>query len=171
MIDKDNYSEKNFVDRAARLRDCIIQQGLGDPNQIKGCSELEISKLEKEYNVMLPQSYKTFLRNFGHGLGGRIMRECDILYSDIFSLTNIIRNEILVDEGDPCLPDKAFIFSGRYNEQFMFFDANGLAEEPPIYYYMIDEENFTKIGDSIFDIVEGETKSSLEIKLYQEKRK
>jgi hypothetical protein len=171
MKDKDNCSEKNFIDRAAHLRNCIIQQGLGDPNLIKGCSELEISKLGKEYNVVFPQSYKIFLRNFGHGLGGRIMRECDILYNDIFSLTNIIKNEILIDEGDPCLPETAFVFSGRYNEQFMFFDANGLVEEPAILYYMIDEENFTKIGDSIFDILEREVKSSLEIKLYQERRK
>lgn len=152
MQDINNDSEKNFIDRAIQLKNNIIQQGLGNPELIKGCSESEISKLEQHYKIKLPQSYKIFLRYFGHGLGGGIMKECDILYDDIFSLTNVAKNEILIEEGDPSLPDKAFVFSGRYNEQFMFFDASGLVEEPPVFLYMIDDENFTQIGDSVFDI-------------------
>ncbi|MEM8718336.1 MAG: SMI1/KNR4 family protein [Cyanobacteria bacterium P01_G01_bin.39] len=143
---------KTNNDRAANLKKQIIKQGIGRPDLIKGCSEPEISKLEQKYNVIFPQSYKIFLKNFGHGLGGVIMKECDILYNDAFELTNVLRNEILIEEGDPVLPDKAFVFAGRYNEQFMFFDASGLIEEPPIFLYMIDEKDFSKIGNSVFDV-------------------
>ena len=160
-----------MVNRAIGLKEKIIKQGMGHPDLIKGCSESEILKLEQEYNVVLPQSYKIFLENFGHGLGGGIMKEIDILYNDIFSLTNVIRNEILIDEGDPVLQDKAFVFTGRYNEQFMFFDASGLEQEPAIMYYMIDEDSFRKIGDSIFDIIEGEVEDSLSIKRYREQNR
>lgn len=160
-----------MIDKVIGLKEKIIKQGIGEPDLIKGCSESEILKLEQEYNVILPPSYKIFLKNFGHGLGGKIMKEIDILYNDIFSLTNIIKNEILIDEGDPILPDKAFVFAGRYNEQFMFFDASGLEKEPAIMYYMIDEDNFRKIGDSIFDIIEEEVEVSLSIKRYRKQNR
>ena len=36
---------------------------------------------------------------------------------------------------------------------------------------MIDEDSFRKIGDSIFDIIEGEVEASLSIKRYREQNK
>ena len=77
----------------------------------------------------------------------------------------------LVEDGDPVLPEQAFVFSGRYNEQFMFFDASGTAEEPSIYYYHIDEGNFNETVDSVFDVVEAEVKQSLRIQQWREKNK
>ena len=40
-----------------------------------------------------------------------VMNDIDILYDDISGLTNLLRNEVLIDEGDPVLPEKAFVFS------------------------------------------------------------
>lgn len=171
MKEQNYNSNQKMIDQAIGLKEKIIKQSIGHPDLIKGCSESEILKLEQEYSVILPQSYKIFLEHFGHGLGGGIMKEIDILYNDIFSLTHVIRNEILIDEGDPILPDKAFVFTGRYNEQFMFFDASGLEKEPTIMYYMIDEDSFRKIGDSIFDIIEGEVADALGIKSYREQNR
>lgn len=169
MKNSNNCSKINFLDRAKQLKNYILFQDLGIPDLIKGCSKLEILQLEKKYAVILPRSYKVFLENFGRGLGGKIMRDCDVLYDDIFSLTNIIRNEILIDDGDPVLPNKAFVCVGRYNEQFMFFDASGMIEEPDIYYYHIDEGNFRKIADSIFEIIEDELEVSYELEKYRKK--
>lgn len=160
-----------MIDKAIKLKEKIIKQAVGYSDLIKGCSESEILKLEQKYNIVLPPSYKIFLKFFGHGLGGRVMNDCDILYGDIFSLTDTIRNEVLIEEGDPVLPDKAFVFSGRYNEQFMFFDASGLKREPDVMYYMIDEDNFSKIGESVFDIIESEVESSVRRKFYREQNK
>ena len=171
MKEQDYQSNQEMIDKAINIKEKIIQQGIGRPDLIRGCSESEILKLEQKYDVILPQSYKTFLKYFGHGLGGGIMKEIDILYNDIFSLTDVIRNEILIEEGDPVLPRKAFVFTGRYNEQFMFFDASGFKKEPAIMYYIIDEDSFRKVGDSIFDIIESELEESLTIKRYREKSK
>lgn len=98
------------------------------------------------------------------------MNDCDILYNDVFSLTKTIRNEILIDEEDPVLPKKAFVFVGRYDEQFMFFDASGIVEEPVIYYYHIDEGDFTETADSVFEIIEDEVGFTREIQQYRRTR-
>lgn len=170
----DNQSqslEKKLIDRAMRLKKDILHQNLGNPKWIKGCSEFEILSSERKYDVILPLSYKVFLRNFGHGLGGRVMKEIDILYNNILDLTNVIKNEVLIEEGDPVLPNKSFVFAGRYNEQFMFFNADGSEEDPAVFYYMINDEKFRKIGDSIFDILEDEVSEALSIKHYREANK
>ena len=171
MKDINFDSDKDFETRAIALKDQMLKLNLADPNLVRGCSKKEIEKLEQDNNVILPKSYRVFLENFGHGIGGAIMKEIDILYDNIFNLTNVIRNEVLIDEGDPVLPNKAFVFTGRYNEQFMFFNADGLEEDPSVFYYMIDDEEFRKIADSIFDIVEDEVEVALSIKHYRERNK
>ena len=155
MNNKNNSSENKFETRARLLKERMLKSNVAKPELIRGCSEKEISDLEKECDVVFPESYKVFLRNFGRGLGGYVMRDIDILLNrNIQSLTNLLRNEILVDEGDPVLPEKAFVFSNRYGEQFTFFDGSGIVKEPPIFYYMEYDKNFKKIGDSVFDILE-----------------
>ena len=68
------------------------------------------------------------------------MKECDLLYEDIFFLADI--SEILIKPEDSYLPEKAFIFSSGYQAQFMFFDADSSEPEPSIFYYPIDNEEF-----------------------------
>ncbi|BAZ45677.1 hypothetical protein NIES4102_27030 [Chondrocystis sp. NIES-4102] len=171
MSNLNNSLEKDITLRAANLKNMMLDLGLANPHLIKGCSKQEIINLESEYNVTLPNSYKVFLENFGHGLEGRVMNDIDILYDQVLPLTSIARNQILIDEGDPVLPEKAFVFCMRYGEQFMFFDASGLVEEPPIFYYMENDTAFKKVGDSIFDILEGEINFSEKIKLRREEIK
>lgn len=148
----------NLASRAMRLKQSILQSEMGKVNLIQGCSEEEIQKLEKQHDVIFPISYRIFLKNFGHGIGGKVMSDIDFLYNSLDSLTDIARNEILIEKEDPILPKQAFVFAMRYGEQFMFYDANGLDEDPPVFYYMEDDKEFTKIGDSIFDIFEEEFK-------------
>lgn len=157
MINENSLKSK-FADRAKQLKAYIIEQNIGISDLIRGCSKSEIIKLEQKYQILLPESYKVFLENFGHGLGGRIMNDCDILYNDIFDLTNTARNEILVEDGDPTLPEKAFVFMGRYKEQFWFFDVDGTTKEPSIYDFHVDDAKFNKTPYSVFDYLESEAK-------------
>ena len=160
MNNKNNSLENHFETRAKLLKNRMLKSNIAKPELIKGCSEKEISDLEKKCDVVFPESYKVFLRNFGHGLGGYVMNDIDILYRNIQSLTDLLRNEILIDEGDPVLPEKAFVFSGRYGEQFTFFDGSGLVKEPHIFYYMEYAKNFKKIGNSVFDLFESEIEAT-----------
>ena len=171
MEDINFDSDKDFETRAKVLKNKMLELDLAKPNLLRGCSEKEIEKLQLDSNVIFPKSYKVFLENFGHGLGGIIMSDIDILYEDIFELTNQLRNEVLIDEGDPILPKNAFVFATRFGEQFMFFDADASSDEPPILYYMENHESFSKVGDSIFDILENEIKRSYQLKVESEERR
>ena len=171
MNNKNNSTENKFETRARLLKDRILKSNVAKPELIKGCSEKEISDLEKKCDVVFPESYKVFLENFGHGLGGIILSDIDILYEDIFGLTDRLRNEVLIYEGDPILPKNAFVFATRFGEQFMFFDTSTATDEPPILHYMENHKSFSKVGNSIFDILEKETQLSYRLKMESEERR
>ncbi|MEM8718335.1 MAG: SMI1/KNR4 family protein [Cyanobacteria bacterium P01_G01_bin.39] len=159
-------SNKDFETRAITIKKIMIELAIADPSLIKGCNHQEIMQLEQENNVSFPQSYKVFLQHFGHGLGGRVMNDIDLLYEDIPGFTNLLRNEVLIEEGDPVLPNKAFVFAARYGEQFMFFDTSTLPMEPPIFYYHMDyDDDFSQAGNSIFDVLEREIQLAYDLKL------
>ena len=132
----------------------MLRLGLAQPNLIKGCSNQEIQKLQKDFNVIFPKSYIVYLENFGHSLGGGLMGEVDVLYDKVGCLTKELRDEVIIEEEGLSIPKSAFVVAARYGEQFMFFDANGLLEEPPILYYMDGDKDFTKVYDSIFGLLE-----------------
>ena len=148
--------KKSLEARKNALYKRIIQPQIGKPELIKGCSEQEIEELEKACGLSLPLSYKVLLRNFGHGFGG-IAYDVEFLYQDVFPLTQIAR-EMLQYEGDPVLPENTFVFAMRYREQFAFFEVKKGIEDPPIFFYMEEDENFTKTDDSIFGFWEAEIK-------------
>ncbi|MEM8718334.1 MAG: SMI1/KNR4 family protein [Cyanobacteria bacterium P01_G01_bin.39] len=158
-------SNQDFHSRAKAIKNIMLELNIAKAELIRGCSQSEIENLEQEHNVMFPESYKIFLSYFGHGLGGKVMSDIEILYDDISGLTNELRNETLIEEGDPILPDKAFVFASRLGEQYMFFDASGILKEPPILYYKENAPNFSLAGNSIFDVLEREVQLSYNLKL------
>lgn len=161
-------SNQDFQSRAKAIKNIMLELDIANAELIKGCSQSEIEHLEQKHNVVLPESYKAFLSNFGHGLGGKVMSDIEILYEDISGLTTELRDETLIEEGDPSLPEKAFVFAARLGEQYMFFDANGILKEPPILYYKENDQNFSQVGDSIFDVLEKEIQLSYNLKVKTE---
>ena len=152
--------KKSVEARATALRNRIIQSKIAKSEYLVGCSNEEIEALEKACKLILPYSYKVFLKNFGHCFGG-IAYDVDFLYQDVFPLTKIARE--ILQEDDPVLPENAFVFAMRYEEQFFFFEAEENNEAPPIFYYMEGDESFSKRYDSIFDLWEGEVELKAEI--------
>lgn len=161
----------DFDTRAIALKNKMIELNIAEPNLVSGCSKEEIEKLEQDNNVIFPKSYRVFLEYFGHGLGGTVMSDINILYEDIQGLTDRLRNEVLIYEGDPILPENAFVFATRFEEQFMFFDVSSSQDEPPILYYMENHESFSQVGKSIFDILEKEIEGWYQLKMESEERK
>ena len=56
-----NNLEANFIDRARDIKAYIIKHNLGTPESVRGCSKLEIIKLEQEYCkqfCMLPMKHR-----------------------------------------------------------------------------------------------------------------
>jgi hypothetical protein len=171
MNNQDSCLENSFELKAKSLKSKMLELNLARPDLIKGCSEKEIFELEKKCNVILPKSYIAFLKYFGHGLGGQIMYDIDILCNKILGLTDFLRNEILIEEEDPLLPEKAFVFSARYGEQYMFFDLENPRNESSIFYYKVDDKEFTFIDKTILDILEKQIELSVSLKNKREQRR
>ncbi|MGF1485801.1 MAG: SMI1/KNR4 family protein [Prochloraceae cyanobacterium] len=149
-----NFYLRDSIARSNELKKRIILSKIATVNQIKGCSNEEISILERSCGLILPYSYKIFLKTFGRG-AGRLMRDMDIFYDSVFKLTEEAR-EILSDTKDPVLPENAFVFTMRYGEQFFFFEINQGIDDPPIFYYLENATEFIKKFNSIWDFVEAE---------------
>lgn len=165
MKNIDSYPNIDYENIAQTLRKEILHHHLFvDRKMIKGCSIQEINKLEQENNVVFPESYKTFLKYFGHGLGGYVMGDIVFLYNEISGLTDYLRNEELIYEQDPILPINAFVFAMRNYEQYMFFDASGIEKEPPILSYKENESKFVEVGKSIWDIIKMEINFAKKLK-------
>ena len=125
----------------------LIDIGYRESN-FKGCSEEEITALEKAQNVKLPKSYKEFLRLMGHGAGGFMSASdhweytCNILYDDWFGLNHYKLSEEDKDN-ERCInshqkycrkiPANLFVFASRLGHDRLCFVADGINENPEIY--------------------------------------
>ena len=148
--------DKNFVQRVETLKKEMLELGYIQPNLAKGCSEQEIQKLQQEYDVIFPTSYIVCLKNFGHSFGGDIFQEIDFHYESIFKSNQYWRSIFEIDE-IPHFPEKSFVIASRYGGQCVFFNADGTLEEPPIFNYLIGEDEFIKSNsDTVFDVIEGQ---------------
>jgi SMI1 / KNR4 family (SUKH-1) len=148
----------NYKDKAQDIYTRLIESSLAMPSQIKGCTEEEIIFLEHKYNIILPDSYKLFLRIFGHGHGHYMMEDLDILYDRILSITDFVNTRVFTERNKPdMLPSNIFVFASRYREQFFFFDTDLDEEDPPYYYYYWDnDEEIVKYDESMWCFIESE---------------
>ena len=161
MNNSNNELKKALDDRASHLYQRIIQSQLAAPEQIEGCSEQEIKKLEQTYELPLPYSYKVFLRYFGRRLYG-IATDLEFVYPNVLSLTQYARDidREIQEEGDfnpeELLPQNAFVFARRYTMEFWYFLAEEDVDNPSIFFDECDGNAARKIQESIFDFWEAE---------------
>lgn len=149
-----NIREQLMI-RANELKNRMINSGIADPTKIKGCLEEEILVLEKACGLLLPYSYKVFLRYFGHSFGGRLMNDVEINYNSVFSFIEDLK-EFRADDEEPKFPPNTFFFSARYKEQYLFFQVDDSIDDPPVFHWMVDNEYFRQTSDSIFEFLEEE---------------
>ncbi len=117
------------------------------------CSEYEIAFLEQEFNVILPESYKKFLRLMGRGAGGFLETDhWDAFYP---YLLEIGQGDQYADYCDG-LPSHYFVFASRLGGIFLFFIADGTDDEdPPVYAFGDNYDGtFRKIYDSFWGFFE-----------------
>ncbi|HAW30858.1 MAG TPA: hypothetical protein DCY03_22515 [Planctomycetaceae bacterium] len=134
----------------------LIASKAAEPHQIQGCSESEIKRVCEASRLSLPESYLEFLRAIGKG-AGRFMCEVD-QYFDVMLNLNAEAEETLenFEEGKLSLPEKAYVFSMRFGEQFLFFIADGINDNPPIFYYYEGNGEFTDLKKSFWEVIETE---------------
>lgn len=143
---------KNVIEE---LKKMLGTKGITKTNDFVGCSESEINKLEKHFNLRLPLVYKEFLREMGHK-AENYQVGTNMFYDDLFKLREQFEG-ILDDNGNPfLLKDSIFVFSGHQGVIFHFFDTEENSVDPPVYGYCDGDENMRLIYDKysvyLFDI-------------------
>lgn len=141
-----------------RLTDIEIR-----PHQIVGCTEREVEHVCFTAGLPLPASYRTLLRTIGKGAGW-FMRDIDMFYPKMIGLNaeavDLLNNW---EKGQLLLPNHAFVFGIRCWEQFTFFIADEGLDDPPIFYYYEGDHQFTRVADSLWDLIECELMQSEDI--------
>jgi hypothetical protein len=98
------------------------------------CLPAEVAALEGELGVKLPAAYRAYLLHMG--------RSPDVFVGTDWALRYLRRLQsgartLLTENGEPFeLPPKAFVFLMHQGYQFMYFIADGLNDDPAVYYYL-----------------------------------
>ncbi|MBS1953332.1 MAG: SMI1/KNR4 family protein [Cyanobacteria bacterium SZAS-4] len=101
---------------------------------------IHTASIEKEHGVLLPNSYKTFLRLIGQDAGDFLVdNHSDAFFRHLSTLgTKTDFSDILevLSEKNKALteiPEKAFVFLERLGAFYMYFVADGSSDDPPIF--------------------------------------
>ncbi|WP_426446371.1 SMI1/KNR4 family protein [Paenibacillus sp. S-38] len=76
----------------------LLDDGIAEPEEIRGCSEEEVRGFEKENNLRLPGHYRNLLLMAGHG-AGRLLRGTDIHWGQVTGLREATE-ELLSEKSD-----------------------------------------------------------------------
>lgn len=107
----------------------LIETGMVSPNEIIGCSELELQNIEKIAPGPLPNSYKSFLKHMGKGAGS-LFEGSDIYYPELLECKDAA-SRLLKHSVFP-LPDTAFVFYQHQDYLFMYFLTDS-GDDPSVY--------------------------------------
>jgi len=99
----------------------------------------QVKALEQHLGFLLPSSYQAYLMIAGDSPPPALTgSDCHADY--LFDLREW-GEELLGECGNPFkLPDHAVVFLMHQGYQFLYFDADGINEDPPVFFYF---ENWT----------------------------
>ncbi len=108
----------------------LVEAGIVNENRIVGCTEDEIQSIEREYNVVLPHSYKTFLRLMGRNAGD-FYAEAGFYYPALLENRRIAENVLRESSPLYVLSPTQFVFLERFATAILFFDT-ATSDDPPV---------------------------------------
>jgi SMI1 / KNR4 family (SUKH-1) len=116
----------------------IESGGLARPAEIAGCTQEEVSSLEKRFGIVLPEIYRDWLRVMGRG-AGHYLEGSDAFYPGLLELRDAA-GELLRENGQPfSLAQDAFVFLMHQGYQFLYFRTEPLDPDPPVILYLEGE--------------------------------
>jgi len=117
-----------------------------------GCSGAEIAALESRFGVRLPGPYRKFLSRFGRDRqASSVLGGSDYFVPVLFEL-RAWAEELLQENGSQFqLHPQDFVALMHQGYQFFYFRADGLSDDPPVFYYCEgwkqSEKKFGTISD------------------------
>jgi len=118
---------------SSEIKKLLIEYKIATFEEIIGCNQEEINKLEKSTFLELPQIYKEFLLACGHK-AGKLFKGSNVFYKDLFDLTEDGRDILSSDNSPFKLPRKAFVFSIHQGYEFWYFNSDS-NPDPSVYFY------------------------------------
>lgn len=121
-----------------------------------GMSEVEIERLEKHLGLPIPRTYHAYLAIAGLSPPPELIgSDCHGHY--LYDLREWAI-DLLKESGEPfSLPDNAIVFLMHQGYQFFFFHADGINDDPPVYYYFENrasvERPYERFSDWVAAIV------------------
>lgn len=95
-----------------------------------GCNETEISLLEQEMGIRLPESYRQYLLAVGHH-SGRLFQGTDMNFSQLRELQDEAKELLRENHNPVMLSERTFVFSMHQGYEIRFFNLNE-GDNPPI---------------------------------------
>lgn len=121
-----------------------------------GMPDVEIERLEQHLGLPIPRTYRAYLAIAGSSPPPELIgSDCHGNY--LYDLREGAI-ELLKESGEPfSLPDNAVVFLMHQGYQFFFFHADGITDDPPVYYYFENrpsvERPYERFSDWVAAIV------------------
>lgn len=116
----------------------LVESGLGPQSEFEGCTEADIRELETEFDVELPETYKSCLRHIGRD-SNTLFRGTEFTIDSIPTQREYAERELDEENADFEFGDSDFVFKGHQGHTFLFFDTEA-GDDPPVYEIMPPEE-------------------------------
>ncbi len=139
------------------LERCALS-GVAGPLTRKGCTEEEILRLEKKYQVQLPNTYRRFLAEMGKDSGYLFAHDhTNASYKTAWHWSAVISKELVEEFPDQYPKTPEFPPAGYLINANRLVGANWLIkcqdqEDSPVWYvYVCDGLTLEKVADSFVD--------------------
>lgn len=124
----------------------LVSKNIAKRKEIRGCSEEEITYLEKHFSLSFPKIYRDFLLTLGHGAGDFFIG-IDIYYNSLIGIKEGAYELLEECPVDYKIPHDAMVCTMYQGYQFMYFRVSE-GENPPVYWYMEGDSQERKIASS-----------------------
>lgn len=106
---------------------------------LSSCSEKQVNRIERTFNIKLPLVYRSFLLNMGKSAGD-FMKGSSCFYNEIFSLKEAAV-ELLEERNFKSLPEDSYVFWMHQGYQFAFFLLSD-GDNPRVFFFTEVENNY-----------------------------
>lgn len=136
----------------------LVQYGYGPREEIEGCTNEEIADLEAQFDVELPEAYKSCMRHIGKDTNG-FLRGSEFTYPAP-KYQRAFAEDCIESWNDLefSLGNTDFVFRGLQGSSFWLFDTER-GDDPPVYHYMEDNEP-DLVADSFSEWLFGEIRDN-----------
>ncbi len=164
--------EKNmYEDIMKQMIGKILTYKIVQREQIRGCSEAELLRLEAHYHVTLPQAFRAFLKYLGKNTE-YLTHDGFLSYEYLINMKEGFMAMLEEDGYDNDIPANTFFIAESQGMCYFYFLLEPGKENPPIYRWLNDEisQSYASFTDWLDARIE-EKRHCMEIDKIREREK